>query len=387
MLPNKDVKKRYQLPAEVRFCTRCVVSNQRPRITFDDNGVCSACNFAMHKRKNIDWKKRENELQSLCNRLRKNDGSYDVIVPSSGGKDSAYVAHLLKYQYRMHPLTVTWAPHLYTRIGFKNFERFTHVGGFDNVLGTPNGKIHRRLTKLSFEVLGDPFLPFIFGQISFPLKMAIQHNVKLIVYGENGEVEYGGDTIRANTPCKDYRIDHNRHAFSGIPPEKFVEYGIDKNDLQYYLLPSVEALDNNQTEIHWLSYYRFWDPQENYYYAFENTGFEPNDEGRSEGTYSKYASLDDQIDGFHYYLSYIKFGLGRATSDAAHEIRDEKITRGEGVALVRRFDGEFPNKHFKTFLEYCDISEDYFWEVVDSWRSPHLWETIRGQWHLKHRVK
>ncbi|MDD5751849.1 MAG: hypothetical protein PHS73_05020, partial [Candidatus Peribacteraceae bacterium] len=79
-------------------------------------------------------------------------------------------------------------------------------------------------------------------------------------------------------------------------------------------------------------------------------------------------------------------GIGRATSDSAHEIRDGKITREEGVALVRKFDGEFPKKYFREFLEYCDITEEQFWEVVDSWRSPHLWEQTNGEWRLKYRV-
>ena len=117
----------------------------------------------------------------------------------------------------------------------------------------------------------------------------------------------------------------------------------------------------------------------------ENTGFQSNHE-RSEGTYSKYASLDDRTDGFHYYMGFIKFGIGRTTSDSAHEIRDGHITRDEGIALVRRYDGEFPKKYFKEFLAYLDITEEYFWEVVDSFRKPHLWEKVNGEWRLKHQI-
>ena len=126
-------------------------------------------------------------------------------------------------------------------------------------------------------------------------------------------------------------------------------------------------------------------PQENYYYAAEHTGFRANPE-RSEGTYSKYASLDDQLDGFHYYLAFIKFGIGRATSDTAHEIRDGHLTRDEGVQLVRKYDGEFPKKHFETFLDYCDMTEDYFHDIVDSWRASHLWERVGSEWVLRNRL-
>jgi len=138
-------------------------------------------------------------------------------------------------------------------------------------------------------------------------------------------------------------------------------------------------------KIHFFSYYHKWIPQENYYYAAEHTGFSARSE-RNEGTYSKYASIDDQLDGFHYYLSFIKFGIGRATSDTAHEIRDGHLTREEGVQLVKRFDGEFPKQYYKTFLEYCGISEEYFHEVIDSWRSPHIWGKENGVWRLNHTV-
>lgn len=384
-MEHKQTQKRYNLPAEVKFCRKCTISNQRPRIGFDEHGVCSACNFAEFKKTKIDWAKREGELVAVLDRFRRGDGRFDVLVPSSGGKDSAFIAHELKYKYGMNVLTVTWAPHLYTDIGFQNFQSMIHAGGIDNVLGTPNGIIHRRMTKLSFEILGDPFQPFIYGQTNFPLQIAARYGIPLVMYGENGEVEYGGDMKNAFSPTRDYRTDHKNHYFSGIGPEDLVHYGIAEKDLWTYLPPRNEDLEKIGTEVHFYGYYRKWTPQENFYYCSEHTGFKPNPV-RSEGTYSKYASLDDRLDGYHYFLGFVKFGIGRCTSDSAHEIRDGHITREEGVELVRKFDGEFPKKHFKEFLEYCDISEDYFWEVVDSWRSPHLWTRQDGEWKLRHRV-
>jgi hypothetical protein len=155
--------------------------------------------------------------------------------------------------------------------------------------------------------------------------------------------------------------------------------------LKPFQAPSHNDIYNAGTEIHFLSYYKYWDPQENFYYAQKHTGFSPNSE-RSEGTYSKYASLDDELDGFHYYLGYVKFGIGRATSDAAHEIRDGKITRDEGVMLVKKYDGEYPVKYLENFLNYCEINENEFKKVLDSWRSDHIWELKDGNWRLKHAV-
>jgi N-acetyl sugar amidotransferase len=380
-MEKRDLIKMYHLPEKVVFCKKCTVSNQRPRITFDEHGVCSACNFAEFKRSKIDWAQREKELLELCDRFRKGDGSYDVIVPCSGGKDGSFVAHQLKYKYGMNPLAVTWAPLKATEIGRRNLDAFIR-SGFDSILGTPNGIVTRKLTELSFRHLGDPFQPFIYGQTNFPLHMAVQHGVPLVMYGENGEVEYGGDMRNAFRPTREIQ-DHDKHYFSGLPPEFWEKYGIGLADLKPFMAPSYDSIKANKTEIHFLGYYKFWDPQENYYYCREHTGFEPNPE-RSEGTYSKYASLDDQLDGYHYYLSYIKFGIGRTTSDAAHEIRDSKITREEGCALVERYDGEFPRKYFQEFLDYCRITEEEFNEVIDSWRSDHLWERGNDGWRLKH---
>ncbi len=380
---KRDVVRQYNLPLEVKYCKKCTVSNQRPRITFDGDGVCSACRFADFKRQQIDWAERERELVDLCNRHRRGNGDYDVIVPCSGGKDGGFVAHQLKHKYNMNPLTVTWAPLRATEIGRQNLDAFI-ASGFDNVLGTPNGRLTRKLTRLSTQYLGDPFQPFIYGQTNFPLHMAVKHHVPLIMYGENGEVEYGGDMKNAFRPTRDIQ-DHDRHYFSGMPPEFWIEHGIGTGDLKPFMAPPYEEIAANKTEIHFLGYYKFWDPQENFYYCREHTGFTPNPE-RSEGTYSKYASLDDRVDGFHYFLGYIKFGIGRTTSDAAHEIRDGKIDREEGIALVKRYDGEFPQKYYPEFLEYIGLSDDEFQEVVDSWRSDHLWHRTATGWELRHAV-
>jgi N-acetyl sugar amidotransferase len=385
MIEYKDTQNKYNLPSEVIYCIKCTVSNQRPRITFDENGVCAACQYAEFKKTKINWKERDQELQELCDKYRKNNGSYDVIVPSSGGKDSAFVAYQLKYKYGMNPLTVTWSPHLWTRDGFDNFQEHIHTGGFDNVLGTPNGTVHRKLTKISFEILGDPFQPFIYGQTHYPMQMALKHNVALIMYGENGEVEYGGNMKNAFKPTRDWRADHKEHYFSGLAPEDLTKYGISSNDILPYMAPDNNKLEKLGLDIHFFGYYKKWVPQELYYHAVEHTGFKPR-YARNEGTYSKYASFDDQIDGFHYYLSYIKFGIARATADTAHEIRDGHITREEGVGLIKRFDGEFPHENFKIFLKYCGITEDHYFNVIDSWRSPHLWDKIDGEWMLKHPI-
>ena len=253
----------------------------------------------------------------------------------------------------------------------KNIENFIR-SGFDHILGTANPEVTRVLTEQSFKEIGDPFQPFILGQMNFPLTMAVKYKIPLIMYGENGEAEYGGDASKADKPTRDIN-DFDKFYFSKRPAKDWVSKKVSLKDITHFLTPDISEIKKNNTEIHFFGYYNFWDPQENFYYCLQNTGFSTNPD-RTEGTYSKYASLDDKFDGFHFYLSYIKFGIGRATSDTAHEIRDNKINRDEGIALVKKFDGEFPKKYYKEFLEYCSISENKFEEIINSWRADHIWK-------------
>lgn len=381
------------LPKDVKFCRKCVMSNQRPRIVFDQEGVCNACRHAERKHFVIDWSSRSKELEDLLEKYRSKDGNYDVVVPGSGGKDSAFVAHQLKHRWGMNPLTVTWSPFEYTEIGYKNFRNFCY-SGFDNILATPDGQLHRKLGRLAFDCIGDAFLPFTYGITSFAFQIAVKFGIRLVFFGENGEAEYGGNPASENLsgmPVEKWAESYFKGAGIDTLVQEGIETGIldaeeSKKAFHLYRPPSMDEIIKSGAEFHWYSYYNKWVPQENYYYCREHTGFEANPEGRSEGTYSKYASLDDKTDGFHYFLGFIKFGFGRAMSDAAHEVRDGHITREEAVALVKRYDGEFPGKYFDHFLEYVDMDADEFWSVVDSWRPEHLWTKDGNEWKLRHAV-
>ncbi len=392
---------KYGLPGTVQFCKRCVISNQRPNsavefrhtadtkkttIHFDDDGVCDACRVAEEKAR-IDWLERERELNDLCDRYRRADGEYDCLVPGSGGKDSFYAAHVLKYQFGMHPLTVTWAPHIYTDWGWQNFQRWIHAG-FDNILATPNGRVHRLLTRLALENLFHPFQPFIMGQKNIAPKMSALYKIPLVFYGEN-EAEYG-NAVAENTDARRdlaYFADNDFRDmyFGGVAYEDLPSHGIEPGQMEPYLPASAELMDKAGVEVHYLGYYLEWTPQANYYYAVEHTGFEANVE-RTEGTYSKYNSIDDKTDPFHYWTTYVKFGIGRATYDAAQEIRNDHITREEGVALVNRYDHEFPAKYFPEFLDYLGMGKEEFFEIADRARSPHLWRREGADWLLRHKV-
>ena len=395
------MKTLWGVPEKVIFCKKCVISNQRPgtipefkndikkdqlskRSTIGfENGICAACRYHEYKYNVVDWNSREEELLRLLDKHRSKNGSYDVVVPGSGGKDSAYVSHILKNKYGMNPLTVTWAPHSYTEIGWKNFISWIE-SGHDNVLITPDRSVHKKLTSLAFKNLLHPFQPFIIGQKYVGPRVAKEHGINLVFYGEN-QAE-GGSNIDWNQkimPSAFFKDSPDTTLRIGsLNTSELSKQGIAESDLNLY-----KPLKNisKELEVHFMSYYRRWVPQENYYYAVENCGFKDNSI-RSEGTYSTYASLDDKIDGFHYYTTFIKYGIGRASYDAASEIRNKHITREEGISLVKKFDGEFPKKNFEFFLNYINIDQAEFYELIDKGRSEHLWQRIDNKWILRNKI-
>jgi len=182
--------------------------------------------------------------------------------------------------------------------------------------------------------------------------------------------------------------DSNKMILGGLKIDEIIKkYKFNLREFSPYIPPSIKEIEQAGIEQQFLGYYVKWDPQECYYYATENTGFKSNTE-RTEGTYSKYSGIDDKTDPFHYYTTFIKFGIGRATYDAAQEIRNDKITREEGIVLVKKYDSEFPRKYFKEFLKYIDLNEDKFWEILDTFRSPHLWsKNDKDEWILKETIR
>ena len=257
-----------KLPKEVIWCKKCTISNQRPRIVFDKNQICSACNNLSYKQNDIDWSLREKELVDTLDQYRSKNASWDVIVPSSGGKDSGYVAHILKHKYGMNPLLVTWSPLSYTDIGLKNYNSLNN-SGFTCIKASQNGYLNRKLSRLCLEELGDAFHTFVLGQIYYPVHMAIKFNIKLIFYGENGEVEYAGDPKAVDRPFTDI-LEHKEWLqgyLKGTTINELLQYAVnekdyinksdlDHADLEFYSPPASDLIEEkNCSKLFYLSYF------------------------------------------------------------------------------------------------------------------------------------
>ena len=239
--------------------------------------------------------------------------------------------------------------------------------------------------------------------MEFPPKFATQLGISLIFYGEN-PTEYG-NAIKSDLGAQkdwDYFSSPNDEEkfIGGTSVQELKEdFGLMQGDIDTYMPPNPEDLKKSNSEVHYLGYYLRWHPQSVYYYCMENGGFKPSPE-RTSGTYSKYSSIDDKIDDFHYYTTFIKFGLGRATYDASQEIREGDIERQEGLALVKKYDGEWPERFSNEIFEYLSIhthefgkasslferpemDKEYFEKITNSFRSPNIWRYENSEWKLR----
>ena len=394
------LKTLYGLPEKVIFCKKSLISNQAPQSTqefkhtikskkstlfIDKNRISDPWKYSRMKKK-INYKHREKKLLELLDKHR-GKGEFDCVVPGSGGKDSCYAAHILKHKYGMNPLLVTWSPNLYTDYGYQNFKNWIKSGPFKCISSKRNEKLLKTLTKLSIKNLMHPFQTFIVGQKAFPPKIAEKLKIPLVFYGEN-EAEHLNalSDNRSSLRSKSFHQYKNLSEIrlGGVKINELIrDYNFKLKDFEPFLPLRAEKLDKFPLEVHYLGYYLKWIPQETFYYSVENCNFRPRP-FRTEGTYSKYNSIDDKLDDLHYYTTFIKFGVGRATYEVSQELRNEHLTIEEGKKLIKKYDGEFPKRYFSEIMKYYDIKENYFFKLCDKFRSPHLWKKIGNKWKLRH---
>ena len=388
----------FGLPSVVKHCKKCLMTNQKPLsvnesknkrgskksgMPIENDGLCAACHYSTKKDLNIDWDIREKKLLKMLDKYRRNDGRYDCIISGSGGKDSVTQAHLLKYKYGMNPLTVTYSPLLYTEVGWRNIRNWIYVGGFDNYLFTPNGKVASILSKEALINLYHPMQPFKFGIKAFAAKMAMKFDIPLVIYGEP-YAEYGSEDNNAtDSPSysEDWYVNDKKNIYlGGLSSDEIKEkYKLSDIDLMPYMPIRSHEIKEHKISVEFLGWYVKWDPQEIYYYASENCGYEPNTK-RTDGTYGRYSGIDEKFEWIHYYTHYIKYGIGRCRFETSQEIRNQHITRDEGILLCKRFEGEIPYTYLNDCLDFMEISENQFWKITDKYRSPHLWKKANGEW-------
>src|SRR3990167_679057 len=319
-----DIKK-------IFWCNHCLNMSTRPRISFDARGWCNACQW-MEEKKSLNWTTRQKELQTLFDQRRTKKGAFDCIVPVSGGKDGSYVAHTLKHRYRMNPLTVTVRPALELEIGNHNLKNFIQ-SGFTHIHISTNAVVLDRLNKYGFLEKGFPYYGWLIAIMTSVMKMALAFNIPLIIYGEDGEIGYGGSIESKNKAL--YDIEYMKRVYleggHDLVFEKILKDGdINEADLSLFQFPNDAEIANSALSLtHW-SYFEPWDSYRNYIVAKEHCGLIEKEEG-SIDTFTNFSQNDQALYTLHTYLMYLKFGFGRATQDAGIEIRRGAMTRDQAL--------------------------------------------------------
>ena len=360
----------------MKYCTRCVMPDTKPDLYFDEEGVCNACrNF--ENRPTINWIQRRQELSALIEQYRSADQSnWDCIVPVSGGKDSTFQV-IKMLELGLNPLCVTATTCHTSEIGLRNIENIKHLG-VDYLEFSPNPLVRRKLNRIGLTEVGDISWPEHVGIFTIPITVAVHYGVKLIVWGENSQNEYGGPASDTKNNVLTRRWLEEFGGLLGMRVTDMIGLeGISKKDLIPYSYPSDDELKRVGVTGIFLGYYLPWDGYSNALLA-QAHGFETFHK-TIEGSVVNYENLDNHQTGIHDYFKYLKFGFGRATDIVCLHVRRGRITREEAVSLVRKHDGKFPwtylGKPLEDILEPLELSVDEFIKICDRFTNKKIFKT------------
>lgn len=359
----------------ITYCKRCVMPDTKPDLQLDDEGVCNACR-SFEKREEIDWNARYKELQQVLEKYRRpDDSNWDCIVPVSGGKDSTYqVVRML--QLGLNPLCVTSTTCDLSPLGRKNIENLKQLG-VDHVEMSPNPLIRSKLNGIGLKQVGDISWPEHVGIFTIPVRAAVQFNVRLLVWGENPQNEYGGPAAASGNNVLNRRWLEEFGGLLGMRVTDLVGMeGIEAKHLIPYTYPSDEDLARVGVTGLFLGHYIPWDGLSNTLIAQAN-GFHTYDK-IVEGSMVNYENLDNHQTGIHDYFKFLKFGFGRATDLACMHIRRGRLTRQDGLEVVKRLDGTFPweylGKSLEDILRPLDITVDEFIKLCDKFTNKKIFK-------------
>lgn len=357
----------------IRYCVNCVMPATKPDLPFDADGVCGACrNF--ERRREIDWGVRAEEFADIVDRYR--DGSHakwDCIIPVSGGKDST--AQVLKVlEYGLRPLCVTSTTCDLSELGRANIENLKGLG-VDTLEFTANPIVRRRLNRIGLETVGDIAWPEHVGIFTVPVRVAVQFEVPLIIWGENAQHEYGGP---AQSTTESVLTRRWLEEFGGLLGLRVADLpsqaGITEGDLASYQYPADEALARVGVTGIFLGYYFPWDGLANALLA-EAYGF-MSYQTAVEGSMLSFENLDNHQHGIHDYFKFLKYGYGRTTDHASMQIRRGRLSRAQALNIVRQRDGMFPwsylGKALEAILEPLELSVGEFEVICDRFTNRSL---------------
>lgn len=343
-------------------CKKCLVTSTRPRIKFT-NGICSGClNFK--ERKKINWKQRFSVLRKICNKFRSDNGHFDIIVPVGGGKDSSYVAWYLKNKLKMNPLCVFCEPPLITDLGKKNLANFENSGF--SVLKIYERPIDKRINKLMLKKYGLPQYSWLSAIKIVPIRIALLFNIKVIMWGEEGESMYGG-------------INKFRHSIN-LKPDLIKKFYLENISITKFFNKKYLGLNHlNKKEINsaskiyncYWSFFEKWDENMHLKIAKKFCGLKESKQ-KEQNAINKHSHTDQKMFSLHMYLAYLKYGFSRATSDTSIEIRHKRISRSKAFNIVKKYDGVFPSDYLSDYCKYFKVTKREMLKILEKFRNKSI---------------
>lgn len=377
----------------MRYCARCLYpENAKPTIIIDEeDGICSGCKYHESRQKiEIDWNEREKIFEQILHEAKtmakERSNLYDCIVPVSGGKDSHFQVYVLKEKYGMNPLLVTFNHIFNSESGLRNLENLVEKSGCDLIRFTANPHSVKKVSRFMFGTVGDLTWHYHAGIMTLPCRVAVEKNIPFIFWGEHGFAELTG-IVSLEDFVEFTKWKRKEHDMRGFEPKDVVKKSqgrITMEDLYPYIYPTDEEIERVGIRGIYLSNFFYWDAKGHTELMMEKWDFSPVTY-RRDRTFNLYAKIEDHANDVHDYLKFLKFGYGRATDDASMEIRHGRMTREEGIEMVRQYDSAEPST-LRTYLDFMELSNDEFYSVVKPMRDLNIWEKANGAWRMKDSV-
>ena len=369
----------------MNYCKRCVLPDTKPGLTFDEQGICSACRFVESKKK-IDWETRQNKLRELCNSIRGMNGhGYDCVVPVSGGKDSVYQVHMMKNVYGLKVLAVNVSAHIHTSEGILNLNSMIENLDIDLIKVNVRPSTLKKTRMLGFRKKGN--IGYAEHRIVFSAvaRVALFYKVPLIVWGEDIATEFGGNISKSS---EDGSADDliNNDLFREIGFEDLVGDEVNQNELFFYHHPDIKELKQANIKTIYLGHYHWWDGTKNFEFA-KKYGFISRKKGPLSGNILDYDNIDEKLCEINIWFKFLKFGFWRPTDQTCYKIWNGYMTRDEAVEKVNKIQYDFPSEYLQDFLDYHDLDENEFWNLAEKWRNKNIWHMVGNKWCLKNELK
>jgi N-acetyl sugar amidotransferase len=336
----------------------------------------------------VDWGTKQEELKNILAHYkevaRKNDAPFDCIIPISGGKDSHYQAHLITQVYKMRPLFVTYNHSYNSKVGIRNLTNMVEKFGCDLIRYNTNPKTAKKISRHMLSKVGDITWHYHAGIMTFPIQVAIRYKIPLMIWGEHGEAMLHG-MHNLDDKVEFTKKHRQEHLMRGFEPEDILDdpdnKELTKTDLAPFFYPSDDEIESVGLRGIYLSNYYPWDEYEHTKMMIEMYGFETYQQ--RETSFNLYQKVDDFFQDTHNYLKYLKFGYGRCTDQVSIEIRNHRMTREQGIDLIKKYEHKIRPKNLDVFLKFAELTEKEFLDKIEHLRDRNMWEkTSNGEWIL-----